>query len=755
MAFNLLSPGVQFSEIDDDTTVVGTAETGGVLAGPFTWGPANLKTLVDSEITLKNTFGEPDNDTSATWFTASSFLQYGNNLSVVRVISADARNAAVINDGVTYVEPTVPGAGYVHVPTLQFSGSSGAAATVVVANGEIVDVIVTSSGEGLSIDSPPSITVIPTGGDIITEEAVLTPVVGLRIQNSNDYTTNFAAGQQTDSGEFAARYPGDLGNGIQCWICDSAEQFALWQYKGLFSNPPGTSAYTAALGGSNDELHLVFVDTLGTITGTPGDVIESYAFVSKASDAQDSQGNSIYYPNVLFSKSSWVYWLDFPTTIPLNNWGSKAKNTVFDTLYVAGTAATSTLEAGVTGILYTARNVGSAGNNITIQYTNLGTNGTSASVSVVGTAINVTLGNSTSGTAGITTANQVVSAINNVPAAAALVIPIVTSSGTGAVYAIGHTPLTSGSNAIQYVTLLEGGNDGNNTVTDGELMLGYDLFNVDDFSFGLILTANYDATVVGYLITEIAEERQDCVVCFSPPQDAVVYNAGNEATDIVAYANTVPYSSYAFMDGNWSQKYDKYNDVYRWVPGNGDTAGLCVYTDQVRDPWFSPAGLNRGNLKGVVSLAWNPKQAYRDVLYQASINPIVSFAGQGPVLFGDKTFVSKPGAFDRINVRRLFIYIEQAISQAAKYTLFELNDDTTRTQFRGLIDPFLRDIEGRRGLYNYLIVCDATNNTPQMIDAHQFEADIYLQPAKSINYIQLNFIATPTGVDFTEIVGQF
>jgi phage tail sheath protein FI len=755
MAFNLLSPGVQFSEIDDSTVVVGTATTGGVLAGPFVWGPANLKTLLDSEITEAQIFSDPDDDTAGTWFTAAHFLQYGNNLNVVRVISADARNASVIDDGVTYVAPTVPGAGYNHVPTLTFSSGS-AAATAVVANGEIVDVIITTSGSYPS--GAPTITVTPTGGDIITVQAVLTPVVGLVITNETDYTQNFASNQQVNSGEFAARYPGALGNGIQCWICDSPIQFALWPYKGLFTGAPGTSDYVAAQGGSNDELHLVFVDTLGNITGTPGDVIESYGFVSKAVDAVDAQGNSIYYPNVLFRQSRYIYSLTWPTTTPSDNWGNKARNTVFDTLYVAATTASLTVEPGVTGIKYTAQAAGSAGNNITIQYVNTGSSGTlgvAVNTSAGTSAIVVTLQNGTSGTAGISTAQQVLSAINSYPAAAFLVSPSLTSSGTGAVYAYGPNPLTGGSNAIQYISILEGGVDGNSTVTDGQIMAGYDLFNTDDFSFNLILTADHDSTVVEYLITDIAEERQDCVVVFSPPEDAVVYNAGNETTDIISYANTIPSSTYAFMDGNYGNIYDKYNDLYRWIPLNGDTAGLCVYTDQVRFPWFSPAGLNRGNLRGIVSLAWNPKQAYRDVLYQASVNPIVSFAGQGPVLFGDKTFTNKPGAFDRINVRRLFIYIEQAISQAAKYTLFELNDDTTRAQFRGLIDPFLRDIEGNRGLYDYKIVCDATNNTAQMIDAHQFQGDIYLQPAKSINFIQLNFIATRTGIDFNEIVGQF
>jgi phage tail sheath protein FI len=199
--------------------------------------------------------------------------------------------------------------------------------------------------------------------------------------------------------------------------------------------------------------------------------------------------------------------------------------------------------------------------------------------------------------------------------------------------------------------------------------------------------------------------------------------------------------------------YDKYNNVYRYVPLNGDIAGLCVNTDTVRDPWYSPAGFNRGQIKNAIKLAWNPNKTQRDVLYAAGVNPVVSFPGQGIVLFGDKTLQNKPSAFDRINVRRLFIVLEKAISQAAQFSLFEFNDEFTRAQFVALVTPFLRDVQGRRGIYDFRVVCDTTNNTPQIIDTNQFVGDIYIKPARSINFIQLNFVAVGTGVDFTTIVG--
>jgi phage tail sheath protein FI len=230
---------------------------------------------------------------------------------------------------------------------------------------------------------------------------------------------------------------------------------------------------------------------------------------------------------------------------------------------------------------------------------------------------------------------------------------------------------------------------------------------------------------------------------------------GKERDDIIAFRDGLPSSSYAVMDSGWKYQYDKYNDLYRYVPLNADTAGLMVQTDTTRDPWYSPAGFNRGNVKNAIRLAYNPSKADRDQLYKKGINPAVTFPGQGTVLFGDKTMLAKPSAFDRINVRRLFIVLEKAISTASKFTLFEFNDEFTRSQFRNLVEPFLRDVQGRRGITDFRVVCDGTNNTGEVIDRNEFIGDIYIKPARSINFIQLNFVAVRTGVEFSEVVGQF
>jgi phage tail sheath protein FI len=238
----------------------------------------------------------------------------------------------------------------------------------------------------------------------------------------------------------------------------------------------------------------------------------------------------------------------------------------------------------------------------------------------------------------------------------------------------------------------------------------------------------------------------------SPPIEDTV-GTSTPAADVKAFADGLTSTSYVACDSTALYVYDKYNDVYRYIGASGHQAGLCANADRVADAWFSPAGLNRGQILGVTKLAFNPKQADRDTLYKARVNPIVSLPGQGTLLFGDKTLLSRPSAFDRINVRRLFIVLEKAISTAAKFQLFEFNDEFTRAQFRNLVEPFLRDVKGRRGLTDFLVICDETNNTGQVIDANRFVADIYIKPARSINFITLNFIATRTGVEFSEIAG--
>lgn len=304
---------------------------------------------------------------------------------------------------------------------------------------------------------------------------------------------------------------------------------------------------------------------------------------------------------------------------------------------------------------------------------------------------------------------------------------------------------------------LTNGSDGTN-LTSANKISGYDLFaSAEDVDVSFILGADADVTLATHLITSIAETRKDCIVVLSPERADVVANnsyAGKERDAVIEFRDTLPSSSYAVLDSGWKYQYDKYNDEYRYVPLNADTAGLMVQTDLTRDPWFSPAGYNRGNVKNAIKLSYNPSKGDRDALYKKGINPVVTFPGQGTVLFGDKTLLAKPSAFDRINVRRLFIVLEKAIATASKFTLFEFNDEFTRSQFTNLVVPFLRDVQGRRGITDFQVVCDGTNNTGEVVDRNEFIGDIYIKPARSINFIQLNFVAVRSGVEFSEIVGR-
>jgi hypothetical protein len=325
-----------------------------------------------------------------------------------------------------------------------------------------------------------------------------------------------------------------------------------------------------------------------------------------------------------------------------------------------------------------------------------------------------------------------------------------------------NTPL-----AISFALGTDGPDEAN--VPLGTVASAYDLFaSAEDVDISLVIQGKPigGTTSVGgytvsnfqlanYIIDNICETRKDCIALISPEIDTVLNNFGDEALTLKAWRGALRDSSYAVLDSGYKYQYDRYNDLYRWIPLNGDIAGLCVRTDNTNDAWWSPAGFNRGQIKNIVKLAWSPRKSERDVLYVNGVNPVVTFPGQGTLLYGDKTLLSKPSAFDRINVRRLFIVLEKAISTAAKYSLFEFNDAFTRSQFKNLVNPYLRTIQGRRGITDYKVICDETNNTPQIVDTNQFVGDIYIKPARSINFIQLNFVAVGTGVQFSEVVGKF
>jgi len=326
------------------------------------------------------------------------------------------------------------------------------------------------------------------------------------------------------------------------------------------------------------------------------------------------------------------------------------------------------------------------------------------------------------------------------------------SSGSNWGSAVSGTTFTSVTTVSE--VSLQSGSDGS-AATTAQKLTAYEKFaDAETVDVGLIMAGNGDATHIDNLIT-VAENRKDAVVFASPERSDVVgvANANTQKDNVVGFFNGIRSSSYVVFDSGYKYQYDRYNDVYRYVPLNGDIAGLAARTDLVADSWFSPAGLNRGIVRGAVKLAFNPQKSHRDELYRARVNPVATFPGQGTVLFGDKTGLSAPSAFDRINVRRLFITLEKAISTASKFQLFEFNDEFTRANFRNIVEPFLREVQGRRGITDFLVVCDETNNTGEVIDRNEFIAEIFVKPARSINFITLQFIATRTGVSFDEVAG--
>jgi hypothetical protein len=658
MAFQL-SPGVNVSEFDLTTIVPSVGTTEGAIAGQFNWGPSNTVVTISNEVELADTFGRPDNNNFATWFTAANFLSYARNLKVVR-----AANTAG-----------------------DFNATNG------------------------------------TQGVLIENRDVY------------DYSYNNPFVATTSQGTVAARYSGVLGNGLRVGIFANGQATAAWTswtspsvaYANQFDDIPGTSNYVAARGGSRDEMHIIVIDELGKFTGSPNTVLEKFAFVSKASDAKNDDGSSNYYVNVINDLSKYIYIINHPTISAAN-------------IAAVSVVTTDSFDDNYTGFVAFS---GGSGSGANASFTANST-GYISSISIVNRG------------SGYELSDTVTASISGGNGAATLAVTLQAdgtqaNSNWGIVAA--NTVFNSGPSAF-YNSVLNNGVAA--SVTDARLVIAYDKFkNAEEVDISLIMGGAASQNVAEHIVDNLAESRRDCVAFISPLMANVVNKAGLETTQITGYRDNFTSSSYAVMDSGWKYQFDKYNNVYRWVPLNGDIAGLCVRTDFERDPWYSPAGFNRGQIKNVIKLAWNPNKTARDELYKKGINPVVTFPGEGTVLYGDKTLLARPSAFDRINVRRLFIVLEKAIARAAKYSLFEFNDEFTRAQFVSLVEPYLRDVQGRRGIFAYRVVCDQTNNTPEVIDRNEFIGDIYIKPARSINFIQLNFVAVRTGVAFDEIVGKF
>ena len=666
-----VSPGVEVKEVDLTNIVPAVSTTIGAVCGPFEKGPVSEITSISSEKQLVEVFGKPNANNFEYFFTAANFLQYSNSLRVVRTESA-LKNASsggsgiLIRNTLHYQESFADGQGT--------HGTWSARTAGIHANGIKIDICDKNNFSEMSNKQVNDASASAAEATITMDAFDAADfAVGEVIEFYSDAGgTVFATGHEAQKYEITAvdtsaetitirQLDDPAGSGLIADLADDSYVKRYWRFSDLFDTAPGTSEFASARGVGDDEIHIVVYDSSGRQTGFDNDVagerlnsvLETFAFVSKHPEASTPQGNSNYYPDVIYRDSKFVYWGDHPTAAidASGDWGQPL----------------------------------------------------SSDLSVQGSKF--------------------------------------------------FNKLSTGVENVDRSTLANGTDD--YAVTDGEQLTSYARFDDGEaFDVNLIMAAKATSTLATNLVT-IVEKRKDALVFISPERSDVVgvADSNTQTTNVKNFFDLLPSTSFAVFDSGYKYQYDRFNDVYRYVPLNGDIAGVTAFTESVADAFFSPAGFTRGQIRGAVKLAYEPNKDQRDTLYKARINPVNSFPGQGTVLFGDKTALAKPSAFDRINVRRLFIILEKAIATAAKFQLFEFNDEFTRAQFKNLVEPFLREIQGRRGITDFKVVADESNNTGEVIDRNEFVADIFVKPTRSINFITLNFVAVRTGVAFTEIGG--
>ena len=666
-----VSPGVEVKEVDLTNIVPAVSTTIGAVCGPFEKGPVSEITSISSEKQLVEVFGKPNANNFEYFFTAANFLQYSNSLRVVRTESA-LKNASsggsgiLIRNTLHYQESFADGQGT--------HGTWSARTAGIHANGIKIDICDKNNFSEMSNKQVNDASASAAEATITMDAFDAADfAVGEVIEFYSDAGgTVFATGHEAQKYEITAvdtsaetitlrQLDDPAGSGLIADLADDSYVKRYWRFSDLFDTAPGTSEFATARGVLDDEIHIVVYDSSGRQTGFDNDVagerlnsvLETFAFVSKHPEASTPQGNSNYYPDVIYRDSKFIYWGDHPTAAidASGDWGQPLSSD----LSVQGSSAFNKLSTGVEN--------------------------------------------------------------------------------------------------VDRSTLANGTDD--YAVTDGEQLTAYARFDDGEaVDVNLIMAAKATSTLATNLVT-IVEKRKDALVFISPERSDVVgvADSNTQTTNVKNFFDLLPSTSFAVFDSGYKYQYDRFNDVYRYVPLNGDIAGVTAFTESVADAFFSPAGFTRGQIRGAVKLAYEPNKDQRDTLYKARINPVNSFPGQGTVLFGDKTALAKPSAFDRINVRRLFIILEKAIATAAKFQLFEFNDEFTRAQFKNLVEPFLREIQGRRGITDFKVVADESNNTGEVIDRNEFVADIFVKPTRSINFITLNFVAVRTGVAFTEIGG--
>jgi len=739
MAF-LVSPGVQVKEVDLTNVVPAVATSIGAIGGAFAKGPVSSVVTISSEEELVKIFGKPvsTGNQFETFFTAANFLQYSDSLRVVRaesaILNAGANSGILIRDTDHYQASFQDGSGSHGEWTARTAGTHGNSLGVDICGSarafkQPLGSLNLVNGAGavgdlsITVDDQDASNATISVGDIIsfqTASAVVATVAG---------AITVATKNLVVDGNSGTIVVGDriLGAGISdgdvvVKVVTITDQQNLILDKAIIV--------------AND-IPLVFSkDTQVESQGQEYEVtsVSSNALTFRLLDDPAGAGLQTIIPDNSLITRRWRFSDLFDSAPSTSPWATANARGEKDEIHVA----VYDITGDITGF----------------------------DVDVAGQRTNAVI--------------EVFPAMSKNPNAK-------TPQGSNnyysdAIYAQSSfiywtdhfsggtnwgTDIATGTDytlVSEVVTdSLTGGTD-DYSVTAGELELAYDKF-LDTESIDINLVLGGASSIVAdtetgmdthvTMINSLVESRKDCVGFVSPYRAATVGVADpiDATKNVIDGFNTCPSSSYMVFDSGYKYMYDKYADVFRFVPLNGDTAGLCANTDNVADAWFSPAGFNRGRVRGAVKLSYNPTKSQRDQLYKARVNPVVNFPGQGVTLFGDKTALSKPSAFDRINVRRLFLVLEKAIATASKFQLFEFNDEFTRAQFRNLIEPFLREVQGRRGITDFSVVCDTGNNTGDVVDRNEFVADIFIKPARAINFITLNFIAARTGVSFSEIGG--
>jgi rRNA processing protein Gar1 len=802
MAFNLVSPGVKVREVDLTIGRIDPAnnQVAG-FAGPFQKGPINDPVLINTEQDLLRVFGKPleEDAQNEYWHSASSYLSYGGVLRIVRADDAELRCANVgvastsvslkinslddfnnnhSNDTSWLYSAKTPGtwANKLKVCTIDNAadqritglGTTGVSTTAVtpiatktgnLAAGAVVGVstnIITGITTSLlqlgyyvtgTLIPSDNATIVSIGSSQITLNASITTqqaeTIGATFDveervttfTSRDIQVGYAVTQQltaqipningtvttfngyvrgiitnigeeyidvkitdrvntdTDAVE-AVQYktpgsapnPNSLFSGTSLNIVNSSgvEKVALPAYTSIvdwynqqtlgldnstiywstIASKPGTSEFASERNSSNDELHVVVVDDSGDITGTAGQILEKFTFLSKGTDARTTPSEATYYKTYLANKSEYIY---------------------------AGYQPSDLVESKLQGTLNT-----------------YALSGSSWGVPVQSNSFKV---------AGARTYE-----------------------------------LTGGYNYV----------DNGMQPFLSDIISSYETFrNPAEYALDFLLcgpsggTSIFESQAKAAALISLAESRKDCIAVISPHKESVIniVSSDTQTENIVEFFDGLASSSYAVFDSGYKYTYDRFNSKFIYLPCNPDIAGLMARTSSNNYPWFSPAGSARGTLNNAIKLAYNPSQSQRDALYTKRINPVIALPGSGIILFGDKTALGYSSAFDRINVRRLFLTIEKAIEKASRTQLFEFNDEITRNNFVNIVEPYLRDIKGKRGITDFIVVCDETNNTPDVIDSNYFVADIFVKPARSINFINLTFVATRTGVSFSEVIG--